>query len=135
MNLEIQWFIYALVSNEIIDVDFCVQLYDQMGNPDLGTYAQTLLDTLAENMEQEECDNLFEQIQTVIDFAVAQAQTGEIPEIFAPEEPDFAIENLPSLENISSMNDQQVADLMCELLTSLRKLGASDMHISAMSFK
>ena len=45
MNLEIQWFIYALVSNQLISVEDCMQIYEQLGTPDLGTYAQTLLNT------------------------------------------------------------------------------------------
>ena len=134
MNLEIQWFIYALVSNELITVEDCMQIYEQLGTPDLGTYAQTLLDTIAQSMSEEEAQNLLEQIQTVLDFAVQQAQTGEIPEIFAPPAPEISFEDLPSLENIDQMSDQEVADLMCELLTQLRILGASDMHISAMSY-
>lgn len=134
MNLDIQWFIYALVSNELIDIDSCVQLHDQLGNPDLATYAQTLLDNMAQNMDAAQAESLLQQIQTVIDFAVAQAQTGTSPDIFAPAQPEIGFEDLPSLDNISAMSDQEVADLMCLLLTQLRMLGASDMHISAMSY-
>ena len=134
MNLDVQWFIYALVSNQLISVEDCMQIHDQLGTPDLGTYAQTLLDTLAQSMSEEEAQSFCEQIQTVIDFAVQQAQTGDIPEIFAPPAPEVTFEDLPSLEGIDRMTDQQVADLMCELLTQLRMLGASDMHISAMSY-
>ena len=134
MNLDIQWFIYALVSNELIDIDSCVQLHDQLGNPDLATYAQTLLDNMAQNMDTAQAESLLQQIQTVIDFAVAQAQTGTSPDIFAPAQPEIGFEDLPSLDNISAMSDQEVADLMCLLLTQLRMLGASDMHISAMSY-
>ncbi len=134
MNLDVQWFIYALVSNEITDVDSCVQLHDQLGAPDLATYAQTLLDNLAQSMDAAQAESLLQQIQTVIDFAVEQAQTGTSPEIFAPAAPDITFADLPSLDNISAMSDQEVADLMCLLLTQLRQLGASDMHISAMSY-
>ena len=111
-----------------------MQIYEQLGTPDLGTYAQTVLDTLAQSMSEEEAQSFCEQVQAVIDFAVQQAQTGEIPEIFAPAEPEITFDDLPSFEGIDQMTDQQVADLMCELLTQLRLLGASDMHISAMSY-
>ena len=111
-----------------------MQIYEQLGTPDLGTYAQSLLDALAQSMSEEEAQSFCEQIQAVIDFAVQQAQNGEIPEIFAPPAPEITFADLPSLEGISQMSDQEVADLMCALLTQLRLLGASDMHISAMSY-
>lgn len=134
MNLEIQWFIYALVSNEIVTVDYCTELYQALGNPDLGTYAQSLLDNLAQTMDESSIQSLVEQIQTVLEFAVQQAQTGTSPDIFAPPQPEVTFADLPSLDNISSMSDQEVADLMVVLLSKLRLLGASDMHISAMSY-
>jgi hypothetical protein len=115
MNLDIQWFIYALVSNELVTVDDCMQIYEQLGTPDLGTYAQAILDAIAQSMSEEEAQSLCDQIQTVIDFAVQQAQTGEIPEIFAPPAPEISFDDLPSLEGIDQMSDQEVADLMCAL--------------------
>jgi twitching motility protein PilT len=47
------------------------------------------------------------------------------------EEMEAAWDDIPSLDNVSEMSDQEVADLMMNLLTSLRSLGASDLHISA----
>ena len=134
MNLEIQWFIYALVSNEIVTVDFCTELYQSMNEPDLGTYAQTMLDNLAQNMDEDSAQSFMEQIQTVLDFAVQQAQSGTAPDIFAPVQPEISFADLPPLDNISQMSDQEVADTMVLLLSQLRLLGASDMHISAMSY-
>ncbi|MBR2508475.1 MAG: PilT/PilU family type 4a pilus ATPase [Lentisphaeria bacterium] len=134
MNLEIQWFIYALVSNEIVTVDFCTELYQSMNEPDLGTYAQTMLNNLAQNMDEDSVQSFMEQIQTVLDFAVQQAQSGTAPDIFAPVQPEISFADLPPLDNISQMSDQEVADTMVLLLSQLRLLGASDMHISAMSY-
>ena len=48
MPLDIQWFIFALVTNGALTRTEAEQLYATLGTPDLTTYAQAVLDRLEE---------------------------------------------------------------------------------------
>lgn len=196
MQLDVQWFISALVDNELISLADAVSLGDRLGgDPDLATYAQAVCDSLAETVPPESLDALVGQMEQVIAFAQEQAAGGEAPDFFASPQPESVPESplvfdkdappppsvraddagpartihgprvtkrpvlkkesaaqedafstaepvmefeatelgLPSLRNIDSMNDEQLAELMKTLLLSLRDFGASDLHISANS--
>ncbi len=155
MPLDIQWFIFALVSNGAIGSGEAFAIYASLGEPDLTAYAQAILDRLAEGLDETDQQSLLEQIQQVIDYAVEQAETGIAPEI-PQDEPalaagsgiqtdnaihydgiDFDLSqvqsyaDLPSLRDISLLDDQQVAERMIILLSCLRALGCSDLHLSA----
>ncbi len=83
MQLDVQWFIYALVSNEVKSVDEAVSLYYDLGDgTDLGSYAQAVLDGMVSGMSEVEANAFFEEIQKVMEYAAAQAASGESPEIF-----------------------------------------------------
>ncbi len=83
MQLDVQWFIYALVSNNVKTIDEAVtQYYDLGDNTDLGTYAQAVLDDMAAGMSEVEANAFLEQIQQVLEYATEQAESGEPPEIF-----------------------------------------------------
>lgn len=186
MTLDIQWFIFALVSNEVLTYSEAKNIYNQLkGAKDLTDYAQVVLDKLVDGLSQEDAQSVFEQINSVIEFATGQAATGiapELPDESAPaktkgapapaaeddddEEAKAAkriaansgkrtglveagsttfearqldlsginsYEDLPSLKGIAQVSDAEAAETMIYLLSCLRKLGASDLHLSAMS--
>ncbi|MGE4565131.1 MAG: type IV pilus twitching motility protein PilT [Victivallaceae bacterium] len=160
MQLDVQWFIYALVSNEILSVNEAVALHNSLGNEvDLGSYAQAIVERLSHGVPENELDQLVEQIQSIVEYAISQEETKEVPDIFANGIPDVpplsgggaeahlesligdvsgivgatTLEELPPLDNVLELDDAGVARLMIELLTGLRSLGASDLHISANS--
>lgn len=82
MPLDIQWFIYALISNGAITQADADRFYQSLGaNPDLEAYAQLVLDQLVSGLSEEDQQSVLEQIQTVIDYAVAQAETGIAPNL------------------------------------------------------
>ena len=227
MPLDIQWFIYALISNGAITQADADRFYQSLGaNPDLEAYAQLVLDQLVSGLSEEDQQSVLEQIQSVIDYAVAQAETGIAPNLpqNKPARPGFpggaaaarpgfppaqragafppsqraaafppaqragafpparrgyippspgsrdmgeppeerrggdggrartaivqdsatrfdsvdidlsqiqSYADLPSLRNVSEMSDPELQQLVITLLTCLRALGASDLHISA----
>ena len=72
MPLDIQWFIYALISNGAITQADADRFYQSLGaNPDLEAYAQLVLDQLVSGLSEEDQQSVLEQIQSVIDYAVA----------------------------------------------------------------
>ena len=227
MPMDIQWFIYALISNGAITQADADRFYQSLGaNPDLEAYAQLVLDQLVSGLSEEDQQSVLEQIQSVIDYAVAQAETGIAPNLpqNKPARPGFpggaaaarpgfppaqragafppaqraaafppaqragafpparrgyippspgsrdmgeppeerrggdggrartaivqdsatrfdsvdidlsqiqSYADLPSLRNVSEMSDPELQQLVITLLTCLRALGASDLHISA----
>lgn len=214
MPLDIQWFIYALISNGAISAEDADRLYRSLeGTPNLESYAQLVLDRMVAGLSEEDQQSVLEQVQAVIDYAVAQAETGIAPDMpgnnrngsggaagYAPARraaafprqaapvpaghrrfasaPDSAAapaasaaaeadpdaprtgagkkrsgivresatrfesididlsqiqsyEDLPSLRTVSEMSDPEIEQLVITLLTCLRALGASDLHISA----
>ena len=149
MDLSIQWFIFTLVSNELTTLDYCIDLYESMGEPSLESYAQQMLDLLSSEMDEEVIDDFMNQLQEILDFSIAQASNGVSPEIFVGTSyevfgaGEFAENNvsdvqnltveLPSFENIGQQSDAELASFMYSLLTNLRAYGASDLHISAMA--
>lgn len=87
MQLDVQWFISALVDNELITLADAVSLGERLGgDPDLATYAQAVCDALSGTLPPESRDALIEQMEQVIAFAQEQAATGEAPDFFAPSE-------------------------------------------------
>ncbi len=234
MPLDIQWFIYALITNGAITQADADRFYQSLeGEPELEAYAQLVLDQLVEGLSEEDQQSVLNQIQAVIDYAVAQAETGIAPTMpsaqparpgrpaarpgfpgaaarpgapgaggarpafppaqraaaFPPAQKAAAFppaqrsgyvpprqqasaasdeasnagvgprkhqrtgimqdsathfesvdidlsqinsyEDLPSLRDVASMSDSEVIELVITLLTCLRALGASDLHISA----
>ena len=86
MSIDIQWFIYALISNGALAPEEAVAIYVSLGDePTLEGYAQSVLELMAANCSEEEGAALLEQIQEVVNYAVAQAETGEFPPLELPE--------------------------------------------------
>ena len=138
MNLDIQWLISGLVENNILTVEQCQEIISRTGEGcDLATFAQEILNSMAQGLEEEEAMALLEKLQALMEMSAQQAAAGEIPQMFAPpeEEQDDTgnadWDNLPKLDNVANMTDEEIAPLMITLLKSLRALGASDLHISA----
>ncbi len=207
MPLDVQWFIYALVSNGALTGEDARQLYDDLGpETDLAAFAQAVLDKLAADLSEEDAESVLNQIQSVIDYAVEQAETGTAPRYDEEEagesevwdEPgaargdlrteytggelilDFhapvlenlrppaqeksagernaqthrqtgivqdsaahfdsleldlsglqSYDDLPGFADVSTLSDTQLKERMIILLTCLRALGCSDLHLSA----
>ena len=99
MSIDIQWFIYALVSNGALSADDAVAIYLSLGDDaSLETFAQAVLEQLAANCDEESAEALLEQIQEVVNFAVAQAASGSAPplELFENDCDPAAVEAAPA---------------------------------------
>ena len=80
MPLDVQWLVYALVSNEALTAEDAVALWESL--PDgsgLAEFAQEILNRLAEGLSEEESQGLLDQLQQLLEYAAAQAQSGELP--------------------------------------------------------
>ena len=138
MNLDIQWLISGLVENNILTVEQCQEIITRTGeNCDLSTFAQEILNSMAQGLEEEEAMQLLEKLQALMEMSSERAAAGDIPQMFAPPEEEredmdnAEWDNLPKLDNVANMSDPEIAPLIITLLKSLRSLGASDLHISA----
>ena len=90
MQTDVQWFVSALIDNELVTLEDATALDNELGgDSDLGTFAQTFLDryVAATGMSDEDSAQLVESIQPLIDYAVAQAETGEMPGFALEAEP------------------------------------------------
>ena len=86
MSIDVQWFIYALVSNEALTPEDAVAIYLSLGEEvTLEQYAQAVLEQMAAGYSEEECGALLEQIQEIVNYAAAQAETGSFPPLELPE--------------------------------------------------
>jgi len=148
MQLDVQWFISALVEGGSLSAEDALQFAEQLGgDPDLGTYAQALLDQWAEGMDDAQSEQLIGQIQQLMEYASGQAAAGAPPALFADgaggasgaaafaESDDGYLppmDGLPSFdEDLSERSDEELHDFMIQLLFGLRAHNASDLHISA----
>ncbi|MBR7105267.1 MAG: PilT/PilU family type 4a pilus ATPase [Lentisphaeria bacterium] len=185
MPLEIQWFIYALVSNDALTQSDAQALYRSLGlRANLEDFAQLVLDHLSAGLGDEDVQEMAGQLQEIMEYAVEQSQTGSAPPrvpvpvatapartaascpvpqstaaaadpasasggegssqgegladdsalYFSPLDIDLSqiqsYEDLPSLSDTAQLSDEELADRMICLLTCLRALGCSDLHIS-----
>ena len=179
MPLEIQWFIYALVSNEALSQSDAQAIYRSLGlRANFEDFAQLVLEQLTVGMGEDDAQEVAAQLQEVMEYAYEQGQTGAAPPrvpvpvatapartaasytpessssasggheegtssggladdgalVFNPLDIDLSqiqsYEDLPSLADTSELSDEELADRMIFLLTCLRALGCSDLHIS-----
>ena len=160
MQTDVQWFVSALIDNELITLEDAAALDSELGgNADLGSFAQTFLERIAADMTEADAAQMADNIQQLIDFAVEQAATGETPGLDLPEEaaetvasepeqppqtepaadaPPAFVQAAPAREftcfkEMQNMNDEQLAEMMKNLLMELVDYGASDLHISSNS--
>ena len=90
MQTDVQWFVSALIDNQLITLEDATALDSELGgDTDLGTFAQTFLEryVAATGMSEEDSAQLVESIQQLIDYAVTQAETGELPAFALEAEP------------------------------------------------
>lgn len=153
MPLDIQWLVYALVSNNAISSAEARGMFDARPESDLADFAQAVLDKLSAGLEEADAEALLEQIQELVNYAAEQAETGMAPPAaeaavahggsgiasadsisFAGVDIDISgvnsYEDLPSLCDTASLSDEEVAQRVVYLLACLRKLGCSDLHLS-----
>ena len=178
MPLEIQWFIYALVSNEALTQSDAQAIYRSLGlRANFEDFAQLVLEQLTAGMSDEDAQEVAGQLQEVMEYAYEQSQTGAAPPrvpvpvatapsrtaasytpesasaaggeaegtssggladdsalVFNPLDIDLSqiqsYEDLPSLADTPELSDEELAERMIYLLTCLRALGCSDLHIS-----
>ena len=108
---------------------------------DLAEFAEAVIDRLCEGLSLEEQNQLVEQVQAIVDYACEQSATGAAPETnhsdaLYYDAPDVDVsgmqgyEDLPGLSDVSQLSDDELAERMVLLLTCLRALGCSDLHLS-----
>ncbi len=124
-----------MVANEMATVEYCQAIYDQLAEKNVEAFAQEILNQLAENYStQEELDMVLENVQQLLNYGVEQAATGALPELpgmSSDAGATFVSGELPSLDNIDAMSDEQLAEVVKNTLNTLRVMGASDLHFSA----
>ncbi|MCI5779738.1 MAG: PilT/PilU family type 4a pilus ATPase [Lentisphaeria bacterium] len=140
--LDIQWFAYALADNGALSDADARQLWESLNRTgDLAEFAEAVIDRLCVSLSLEEQNQVVEQVQALVDYACEQAASGAAPE---PGDSDAlhydaagadlsgvsGYEDLPSLSDVASLSDEEVAERMVLLLTCLRTLGCSDLHLS-----
>ena len=83
MPLDVQWLVYALVSNQALTAEDAAALWQELPEgAGLGEFAQEVLNRLAEGLEEEESQSLLDQLQELIEYASSQAEGGEYPPEF-----------------------------------------------------
>ncbi len=138
--LEIQWFVYALTDAGILEDEDAQQLWEDLGQTDdVSYFAETILNQLCESLPEDEQQEWVDRIQEYIDYACEQAAAGYSPYDDAgyaddqqPRFDDYSFyEDLPGLNDVSEISDEEVREKIVTILTSLRDLGCSDLHLSA----
>lgn len=122
MQSEVQWFLSALIDNQLMTLEKGIEINDALGgSPDVMTYAQEILNILCDGVPEEDAQNWAVQLEEVIVYAQEQAATGAVPELFqqqveetVPEqeqtpEPDPEPEVLDPFEKLRRAAAQQQA--------------------------
>ena len=111
MSIDIQWFIYALVSNGVLTPEDAVAVYSSLGDGvSLESYAQAILELMTAECDEEGTNEVLAQIQSVCDYAVSQAATGTLPpmelsgDAEAPGAVEIAPEEVPGAAPVSPRN-------------------------------
>ena len=97
MNLEIQWFIYVLIREEVVGLDDALVLWEQMGGEtlDIADFAQGVLNMAAgEDSTEEEREETRLQIQEYVDEALEHAENEEIPDFSGFEGTHLAVDEI-----------------------------------------
>lgn len=146
--LEIQWFAKVLAEDEVMDDASAQALREELNNTDdLAVFAEAVIERLCDGLSDEEAQEIVDQIQQVVDYACTQAESGAVPDAaaYSPAEDDKSLrfealdvdlsglsgyEDLPSLSDTEYLSDEELQERMILLLTCLRALGCSDLHIS-----
>jgi len=82
MQLGVQWFIAALISEELMTKEDCLKVIEQVGvDAELSVYAQAALDYASNDLDDSAAEDLLEPFEMAADYAIEQAENGEqLPE-------------------------------------------------------
>ncbi|MEG1980673.1 MAG: hypothetical protein RR060_08080, partial [Victivallaceae bacterium] len=138
MNLDVKWFIYVLVQEDMLDYSECMKLYGALSaDVELGDYAQALLDNYTLELSDEDISDMMEEFQVIAEYAIKQAASGLTPpqlleEVEEKEPPIINIkyEELPDLPNINFNNETDCRGVMNRLINYLRTIDATELHMS-----
>jgi len=154
MKIDVQWFVSALIENELITLEDAAALDQELGgDSELGDFAQTFLERIVDGMNEEDTAQMVDNIQQLINYAVEQQESGMSPGLDLPQsgsEPAAEADDgsydtaeaatvtevncdFSCFDDMENMNDEQLKEMMQTLLAQLVDYGASDLHISANS--
>ena len=67
MSVDIQWFIYALVSNGVLSPEDAVAVFSSLGDDvTLEAYAQAILELMTAECDEESANDALAQIQLIL---------------------------------------------------------------------
>ena len=80
MPLDVQWFVYALVSNEVLTESDARQIYLSLGlRANMDNFVNHIAASMCDGLDEESAQSVLGQLQELVDYAVEQSQTGEVP--------------------------------------------------------
>ena len=83
MQLDVQWFIYALADNDIVSAEDAVMFNDELGgDPTLEVFSQELLQAISADLTVMEKADIQMKFRKITRFAISQASAGTSPSIF-----------------------------------------------------
>jgi len=125
VNPELQWFVAGILEQDEMSLKAVREVIAALGSgADIASFAQEALNVKINELTDLEAEAVLSRFEKLMGDATANAATGTHPSAEQMGE-------LPGLDNISSMSDQEVSDLLYTLLKNVRSLGASDLHLSA----
>lgn len=134
MDGGVRWFFAGMLEARLLDEHTCFDLSRQLGNDaDLLTVAQAVLD-------QGLCAD-FDAVQRIMSGAYEMAKSGTVPPdtISTDDQPPTTSSSAPAPATVSTNQFEQVESLgeddarafVETLLAQVRRMGASDLHLSA----
>ncbi len=120
MQSEVQWFLSALIDNQLITLEKGIEINDALGgSPDVMTYAQEILNILCEGASEEDAKTWASQLEEVITYAQEQAAAGAVPELFQQQVdasvPDQEEASAPSPASTGMESEPEPEDLFEKL--------------------
>ena len=79
MPLDIQWLVYALVSNNALTIEDAQAIMASLPEPKLTAFAEAVIDRITVGMQDADVNNVAEQMQEIVNYASEQAETGDQP--------------------------------------------------------
>jgi len=134
--LEIQWFAYVLAEKGILSDEETQNFWQALGCPDdVTVLAQEILNWWSAQLPPEDQEACAAQVQEMLDYACSQAGVsgGDTAAGYAQNmySSDADYSTLPKLDDTMMISEEEVQQKVVTLLTSLRALGCSDLHLSA----
>ena len=80
MQNDVQWFVAALISEELMTREACIAILERVGlEADLAVVAQEFLNAASAGADDDYATQLLNAFQQIIEYATAQAATGTLP--------------------------------------------------------